>query len=116
MISPFRLEELTNRLASLQQENKVLKIELETYKLKCKALQEENRDLRKASVTIVSGAPPLAPPQGHPTWGEGIWSMHQLSNPSHAGLGLFQAFLRDLASFYLFICFANSTPPLLFLI
>lgn len=65
VISPFRLEELTNRLASLQQENKVLKIELETYKLKCKALQEENRDLRKASVTIVSapgGAPQRRPP------------------------------------------------------
>ncbi len=54
LISSFRLEELTNRLASLQQENKVLKIELETFKLKCKALQEENRDLRKASVTMVS--------------------------------------------------------------
>lgn len=54
VISQFRLEELTNRLASLQQENKVLKIELETFKLKCKALQGENRDLRKASVTIVS--------------------------------------------------------------
>ena len=54
VISQFRLEEMTNRLASLQQENKVLKIELETFKLKCKALQEENRDLRKASVTIVS--------------------------------------------------------------
>eukprot|EP00064_Thunnus_orientalis_P010372 superscaffoldBa00001406_g10398 len=53
VISQFRLEELTNRLASLQQENKVLKIELETFKLKCKALQEENRDLRKASVTIL---------------------------------------------------------------
>lgn len=74
VISPFRLEELTNRLASLQQENKVLKIELETYKLKCKALQEENRDLRKASVTIVSAphphprgcaaAPAPASPQG----------------------------------------------------
>lgn len=70
VISPFRLEELTNRLASLQQENKVLKIELETYKLKCKALQEENRDLRKASVTIVSaprgprGTPECAPPCG----------------------------------------------------
>ena len=60
VISPFRLEELTNRLASLQQENKVLKIELETYKLKCKALQEENRDLRKASVTIVSAPPGCA--------------------------------------------------------
>ncbi|XP_069097063.1 coiled-coil domain-containing protein 6 isoform X2 [Pleurodeles waltl] len=56
VISPFRLEELSNRLASLQQENKVLKIELETYKLKCKALQEENRDLRKASVTIQARA------------------------------------------------------------
>ncbi|NP_001079613.2 coiled-coil domain containing 6 S homeolog [Xenopus laevis] len=56
VISSFRLEELTNRLASLQQENKVLKIELETYKLKCKALMEENRDLRKASVTIQARA------------------------------------------------------------
>lgn len=60
VISQFRLEELTNRLASLQQENKVLKIELETFKLKCKALQEENRDLRKASVTIVSDVSVLA--------------------------------------------------------
>lgn len=59
VISQFRLEELTNRLASLQQENKVLKIELETFKLKCKALQEENRDLRKASVTIVSNVSEL---------------------------------------------------------
>ncbi|XP_048026020.1 coiled-coil domain-containing protein 6b [Megalobrama amblycephala] len=56
LISSFRLEELSNRLASLQQENKVLKIELETFKLKCKALQEENRDLRKASVTIQARA------------------------------------------------------------
>lgn len=38
----------------------MLKIELETYKLKCKALQEENRDLRKASVTIVSAPPGCA--------------------------------------------------------
>ncbi|XP_026870209.2 coiled-coil domain-containing protein 6a isoform X1 [Electrophorus electricus] len=56
VISQFRLEELSNRLASLQQENKVLKIELETFKLKCKSLQEENRDLRKASVTIQARA------------------------------------------------------------
>ncbi|KAL6478358.1 hypothetical protein MHYP_G00141930 [Metynnis hypsauchen] len=56
VISQSRLEELTNRLASLQQENKVLKIELETFKLKCKSLQEENRDLRKASVTIQARA------------------------------------------------------------
>ncbi|XP_062330436.1 coiled-coil domain-containing protein 6b isoform X2 [Osmerus eperlanus] len=56
VISSFRLEELTNRLASLQQENKVLKIELETFRLKCRALQEENRDLREASVTIQARA------------------------------------------------------------
>lgn len=72
VISQFRLEELTNRLASLQQENKVLKIELETFKLKCKALQEENRDLRKASVTIVSNVSPLTssmlPPPPHVFW------------------------------------------------
>ena len=49
-----RKEELLNRIASLEQENKVLKIELETYKMRCKSLQNENRDLRKASVTIVS--------------------------------------------------------------
>ncbi|MEE6485441.1 hypothetical protein FKM82_014282 [Ascaphus truei] len=55
-MSACRREELANRLASLQQENKVLRIELETYRLKCKALQEENRDLRKASVTIQARA------------------------------------------------------------
>ena len=49
-----RKEELLNRIASLEQENKVLKIELETFKMRCKSLQAENRDLRKASVTIVS--------------------------------------------------------------
>lgn len=55
VILPFFLEELTNRMALLQQENKVLKIELETYKLKCKALLE-NRDLCKVSVTIQARA------------------------------------------------------------
>eukprot|EP00069_Balaena_mysticetus_P002345 bmy_04041T0 len=49
------LEELIKHLASLQQ-NKVFKVQLETYKLKCKALQEENRGLRKASVTIQAQA------------------------------------------------------------
>lgn len=52
--SPAMLEQLQKRLESLQQENRVLKMELETYKLKCKSLVEENRELRKASVTIVS--------------------------------------------------------------
>lgn len=54
MASPGHLEQLQKRIDSLQQENRVLAMELETYKLKCKTLQEENRELRKASVTIVS--------------------------------------------------------------
>ena len=54
MSVPTRKEELLNRIASLEQENKVLKIELETYKMRCKSLQSENRDLKRASVNIVS--------------------------------------------------------------
>ena len=34
--------------------NQVLKCELETYKLRVKSLQEENRAIRQASVHIVS--------------------------------------------------------------
>lgn len=52
--SPAHLEQLQKRIESLQQENRVLKMELETYKLKCKTLQEEKRELKKASVSIVS--------------------------------------------------------------
>lgn len=43
-----------NRIASLQQANRVLKVELEMYKLRCKQMQEENKMLRQASVSIVS--------------------------------------------------------------
>ena len=43
-----------NRISSLVQEKRVLTVELETYKLKCKQLMEENKALRKASVNIVS--------------------------------------------------------------
>ena len=43
-----------NLITLLKQENRVLKMELETCKLKCKQLQEENRALRQASVSIVS--------------------------------------------------------------
>ena len=45
-----------NLIARLKQENRVLKMELETCKLRCKQLQEENRALRQASVSIVSCA------------------------------------------------------------
>lgn len=48
----FSLEK--NRISSLLQEKRVLTVELETYKLKCKQLIEENKTLRKASVSIVS--------------------------------------------------------------
>jgi len=48
--------ELSVRIASLQQENRVLKVELETYKLRCKVLQEENKALRQASVSIQARA------------------------------------------------------------
>jgi len=45
-----------NRIASLQQENRVLKMELEMYKLRTKSLQEENKALRQASVSIQAKA------------------------------------------------------------
>jgi len=45
-----------NRIASLHQANRVLKMELEMYKLRCKQLQEENKVLRKTSVTIQAKA------------------------------------------------------------
>jgi coiled-coil domain-containing protein 6 len=49
---PLSREQLEKRVESLMQENRVLKIEIETYKLRTKALQEENKELRKASVNI----------------------------------------------------------------
>lgn len=42
------------RLATVLQENAVLKSEMEMLKLKCKNLLEENKRLRQASVNIVS--------------------------------------------------------------
>ena len=44
------------RMESLVQENRVLKCELETYKLKIKSLQEENRHLRQDAVQIQAKA------------------------------------------------------------
>lgn len=45
-----------NLIARLKQENRVLKMELETFKIRCKQLQEENRALRQASVSIQAKA------------------------------------------------------------
>eukprot|EP00112_Aurelia_sp_Birch-Aquarium-sp1_P025784 Seg878.8 transcript_id=Seg878.8/GoldUCD/mRNA.D3Y31 product="Coiled-coil domain-containing protein 6" protein_id=Seg878.8/GoldUCD/D3Y31 len=45
-----------NRIASLHQENRVLKMELEMFKLRTKSLQEENKALRQASVSIQAKA------------------------------------------------------------
>lgn len=54
--SPVTREQLQKRIESLQQQNRVLKVELDTYKLRVKALQEENRNLRQASVIIQAKA------------------------------------------------------------
>jgi len=54
--SPITREQLQKRIESLQQQNRVLKVELDTYKLRVKALQEENRGLRQASVIIQAKA------------------------------------------------------------
>ena len=51
--SPVSRDQLNKRIESLSQQNRVLKCELETYKLRVKSLQEENREIRKASVHIV---------------------------------------------------------------
>lgn len=52
--SPISREQLQKRIESLNQQNKVLKVELDTYKIRVKVLQEENKSLRQASVNIVS--------------------------------------------------------------
>lgn len=45
---------LANKIKCVDFRCSVLKVELDTYKLRVKALQEENRALRQASVSIVS--------------------------------------------------------------
>lgn len=52
--SPITREQWQKRIDCIQQQNRVYKAELETYKLRVKSLQEENRALRQASVNIVS--------------------------------------------------------------
>ncbi|XP_053690192.1 coiled-coil domain-containing protein 6 [Sabethes cyaneus] len=54
--SPVSREQLQKRIESLTQQNKVLKVELETYKIRVKVIQEENRALRQASVIIQAKA------------------------------------------------------------
>lgn len=51
--SPISREQLQKRIDSLNQHNKVLKVELDTYKIRVKQLVEENKTLRQASVNIV---------------------------------------------------------------
>lgn len=51
---PGSREQMQKRIDSLTQQNRVLKVEMETYKIRVKVLQEENRALRQASVIIVS--------------------------------------------------------------
>ena len=54
--SPVSREQLQKRIDSLNQHNKVLKVELDTYKIRVKQLLEENKTLRQASVNIVSSS------------------------------------------------------------
>lgn len=54
--SPVSREQLQKRIESLTQQNRVLKVELETYKIRVKVMQEENRTLRQASVIIQAKA------------------------------------------------------------
>jgi len=54
--SPVSREHMHKRIESLQQQNRVLHAELETYKLRVKSLQEENKALRQASVHIQAKA------------------------------------------------------------
>lgn len=53
---PLSKEQLDKRITSLVQENRVLKLEIDTFKMRVKVLQEENKDLRKASVNIQVGS------------------------------------------------------------
>jgi len=46
----------SERIVSLEQKNRVLKMEVEMYKLRCKQMQEENKNLRQASVSIQAKA------------------------------------------------------------
>jgi len=54
--NPLSREQLDKRIDSLMQENRVLKIEIGTYKIRIKGLQDENKELRKASVNIQARA------------------------------------------------------------
>ncbi|XP_055373402.1 coiled-coil domain-containing protein 6 [Condylostylus longicornis] len=54
--SPVSREQLQKRIESLTQQNRVLKVELETYKIRVKVLQEENKSLKQASVFIQAKA------------------------------------------------------------
>lgn len=54
--SPLTREQYQNRIESLQQQIRVMKIELETCKMRVKTLQEENKELKRASVSIQAKA------------------------------------------------------------
>lgn len=52
-------EQLMRRVKSLQQENRVLKTEVDTLKLKIRGLNEMNQQLRQNSVNIVGFFPDI---------------------------------------------------------
>lgn len=52
--SPITRDNMQKRIESLQQQNRVLKVELETERLRSKGLTQENHRLLEQSVKIVS--------------------------------------------------------------
>jgi len=54
--TPLNREHLLKRIESVMQENRVLKVEVDTYKLRLKGAQEEIKQLRYASVNIQARA------------------------------------------------------------
>ena len=50
----IEIEQLQKQIDCLHQDNKVLNTELDTYKLRCNSFQQENLELRRSSVIIVS--------------------------------------------------------------
>ncbi|CAD5123444.1 DgyrCDS11792 [Dimorphilus gyrociliatus] len=56
LMTPNHIEYMQRRMESLQQENVVLKTELEKYKQRVKTLEDDNVRLRRASVSIQARA------------------------------------------------------------
>lgn len=50
-----QVQELKCRLNSMNQENRVLRVELDTYKLRCKTTTQENKNIKQTSLNVQAG-------------------------------------------------------------